>query len=64
MIVALFCAWKLGIHSYEQALLLGLFLGMAGASFAVIHWIWTYSLNFTKVIMTRAEQEALRTSGA
>eukprot|EP01030_Chromulinospumella_sphaerica_P018643 gene18643-18512_t len=35
VIVALFCAWKLGIHSYEQALLLGLFLGMAGASFAV-----------------------------
>ncbi len=35
VIVALFCAWKLGIHSYEQALLLGVFLGMAGASFAV-----------------------------
>ena len=35
VIVALFCAWKLGIHSYEQALLLGMFLGMAGASFAV-----------------------------
>ena len=35
VIGALFCAWKLGIHSYEQALLLGLFLGVAGASFAV-----------------------------
>ena len=35
VICALFGAWKLGIHSYEQALLLGLFLGMAGASFAV-----------------------------
>ncbi len=35
VISALFCAWKLGIHSYEQALLLGLFLGVAGASFAV-----------------------------
>lgn len=35
VIVALFAAWQLGIHSYEQALLLGLFLGMAGASFAV-----------------------------
>ena len=35
VIVALFVAWLNGIHSYEQALLLGLFLGMAGASFAV-----------------------------
>jgi len=35
VICALFGAWKLGIHSYEQALILGLFLGMAGASFAV-----------------------------
>ncbi|UVE19456.1 NarK/NasA family nitrate transporter [Pseudomonas sp. LS44] len=35
VIGALFGAWQLGVHSYEQALLLGLFLGMAGASFAV-----------------------------
>jgi len=35
VIVALLCAWQLGVHSYEQALLLGVFLGMAGASFAV-----------------------------
>jgi MFS transporter, NNP family, nitrate/nitrite transporter len=35
VIVSLFCAWQLGIHSYEQALLLGICLGMAGASFAV-----------------------------
>jgi MFS transporter, NNP family, nitrate/nitrite transporter len=35
VISALFCAWQLGIHSYEQALLLGVFLGFAGASFAV-----------------------------
>ncbi|WP_062382450.1 nitrate/nitrite transporter [Pseudomonas abietaniphila] len=35
VIVALLCAWLLGIDSYEHALLLGLFLGMAGASFAV-----------------------------
>ncbi|WP_341964265.1 nitrate/nitrite transporter [Pseudomonas sp. RC10] len=35
VIVALLCAWQLGIHSYEQALLLGIALGMAGASFAV-----------------------------
>ncbi|WP_439871235.1 nitrate/nitrite transporter [Pseudomonas syringae] len=35
VIGALFTAWQLGIHSYEQILLLGLFLGMAGASFAV-----------------------------
>jgi NNP family nitrate/nitrite transporter-like MFS transporter len=35
VIVALGAAWQLGIHSYEQALLLGVFLGMAGASFAV-----------------------------
>ena len=32
---ALLVAWQLGIHSYAQALLLGLFLGFAGASFAV-----------------------------
>jgi len=35
VIGALLVSWQLGIHSYEQALLLGLFLGMAGASFAV-----------------------------
>ncbi|UXY54767.1 MFS transporter [Pseudomonas tohonis] len=35
VIAALFTAWQLGVHSYEQALLLGLFLGFAGASFAV-----------------------------
>ncbi|MBC3954151.1 MFS transporter, NNP family, nitrate/nitrite transporter [Pseudomonas asturiensis] len=35
VIGALLTAWQLGIHSYEQALLLGVFLGMAGASFAV-----------------------------
>jgi hypothetical protein len=35
VIVALACAWHLGIHSFEQVLLLGVFLGVAGASFAV-----------------------------
>ena len=35
VIVALAVAWLHGIHSYEQALLLGVFLGVAGASFAV-----------------------------
>ncbi|VXC99781.1 Nitrate transporter [Pseudomonas sp. 8Z] len=35
VITALFGAWQIGIGSYEQALLLGLFLGFAGASFAV-----------------------------
>ncbi|MEE3508116.1 MULTISPECIES: nitrate/nitrite transporter [unclassified Pseudomonas] len=35
VISALLTAWQLGIHSYEQALLLGVFLGMAGAAFAV-----------------------------
>ncbi len=35
VIAALFVAWYAGVHSYGQALLLGLFLGMAGASFAV-----------------------------
>ncbi|WP_437882032.1 nitrate/nitrite transporter [Pseudomonas sp. LRF_L74] len=35
VIAALTVAWLHGIHSYEQALLLGLFLGFAGASFAV-----------------------------
>lgn len=35
VMVGLLGAWQLGIHSYSQALLLGLFLGMAGASFAV-----------------------------
>jgi NNP family nitrate/nitrite transporter-like MFS transporter len=35
VICALAVAWKFGIHSYEQVLVLGLFLGVAGASFAV-----------------------------
>lgn len=35
VMVALFVAWQHGIHSYEQTLLLGVFLGVAGASFAV-----------------------------
>lgn len=35
VILALFTAWNLGVHTYEQALLLGVFLGVAGASFAV-----------------------------
>ena len=35
VILALAVAWLHGIHSFEQALLLGLFLGFAGASFAV-----------------------------
>ncbi len=35
VICALFGAWQLGIHSLEQAMILGVLLGMAGASFAV-----------------------------
>ncbi|MCY1222759.1 Nitrate transporter [compost metagenome] len=35
VIAALFVAWQASIRTYEQALLLGLFLGFAGASFAV-----------------------------
>ena len=35
VIASLFCAWYFGIDSYEQTLLLGIFLGVAGASFAV-----------------------------
>lgn len=35
VIAALAVAWLHGIQSYEQALLLGVFLGVAGASFAV-----------------------------
>ncbi|MBC9250829.1 MFS transporter [Pseudomonas alcaligenes] len=35
VIGALSVAWLHGVHSYQQALLLGLFLGFAGASFAV-----------------------------
>jgi NNP family nitrate/nitrite transporter-like MFS transporter len=35
VIVSLFVAWYFGVHSYEQTLLLGVFLGVAGASFAV-----------------------------
>ncbi|MGA4815909.1 MFS transporter [Pseudomonas aeruginosa] len=35
VIAALAAAWLLGVNSHEQALLLGLFLGFAGASFAV-----------------------------
>ncbi|MDO9010327.1 MAG: nitrate/nitrite transporter [Gallionella sp.] len=34
VIAALFVAWQVGIHTYEQALILGIFLGVAGASFA------------------------------
>ena len=35
VIAALALSWGLGIHSFEQVLVLGVFLGMAGASFAV-----------------------------
>ncbi|HEY1029947.1 MAG TPA: nitrate/nitrite transporter [Pseudomonas sp.] len=35
VIIALFCAWQVGIGSYHQALLLGVLLGFAGAAFAV-----------------------------
>ena len=35
VIATLFVAWHFGVHSYRQALVLGLFLGVAGASFAV-----------------------------
>ncbi len=35
VIVALIIAWYFGIHSYAQVLTLGIFLGVAGASFAV-----------------------------
>ena len=35
VIVALLVVWRLGVHSYAQVLLLGLMLGVAGASFAV-----------------------------
>jgi NNP family nitrate/nitrite transporter-like MFS transporter len=35
VIAALAWAWWFGIHSYEGTLILGLFLGVAGASFAV-----------------------------
>ncbi len=35
VIIALLIAWRFGIHSYEQVLLLGVALGVAGASFAV-----------------------------
>lgn len=32
---SLLAAWQLGIHSFNQALLLGVMLGFAGAAFAV-----------------------------
>lgn len=35
VLCALAFAWQYGIHSYEETLILGLFLGVAGASFAV-----------------------------
>jgi MFS transporter, NNP family, nitrate/nitrite transporter len=35
MVLVLCAAWLFGIHSYTQALVLGLFLGVAGAAFAV-----------------------------
>ncbi len=35
VLVALFAAWYFGVRTYEQTLVLGVFLGVAGASFAV-----------------------------
>jgi len=35
VIVGLLAAWKLGIHSFTQILMLGVVLGVAGASFAI-----------------------------
>ena len=35
VISALMVAWQFGVHTYQQALLLGVFLGFAGAAFAV-----------------------------
>jgi NNP family nitrate/nitrite transporter-like MFS transporter len=35
VLLALFTAWMIGVHSYQNALLLGVFLGFAGAAFAV-----------------------------
>lgn len=35
VIVALTVAWYIGVHTYAQVLTLGIFLGVAGASFAV-----------------------------
>ncbi len=35
VIVALLFAWWYGVHSFQQVLVLGIFLGVAGASFAV-----------------------------
>lgn len=35
VILALIVAWQFGIHSFAEVLLLGVFLGVAGASFAV-----------------------------
>lgn len=35
VIAALLSAWRLGVHSMAEALLLGVFLGFAGAAFAV-----------------------------
>lgn len=35
VLAALGVAWKFGVHSYQQILLLGVFLGFAGAAFAV-----------------------------
>lgn len=35
VIASLLVAWRLGVHSFGQVLLLGLMLGVAGASFAV-----------------------------
>ncbi|PKO83272.1 MAG: MFS transporter [Betaproteobacteria bacterium HGW-Betaproteobacteria-11] len=35
VMAALFYAWQFGVHSFQGTLILGLFLGVAGASFAV-----------------------------
>ena len=35
VIAALLAAWQIGVHSFAQVLLLGFFLGVAGASFSI-----------------------------
>src|SRR5436305_109689 len=35
VLIGLFTAWRLGVHSYNEVLALGVVLGVAGASFAV-----------------------------
>ena len=68
VLCALAVAWHFGIHSYEQVLVLGLFLGVAGASFAVAlplasRWYPPEHQGTALGIATNAHAQALDAAG-